>query len=54
MATTTLERVTEVVEDKTVAAASVEDVARAEDKDRVEGSGATETSRAWSAKAQID
>jgi hypothetical protein len=54
MATSTLERVTEVVADKSAATASVEDTARAESKARVEGSGSTETSRAWSAKAQID
>lgn len=54
MATATLERTTEVVEDKVLAAKSVTDVAKSEGRAKVEGSGLTNEARAWNARAQVD
>jgi len=54
MATATLERQTEVVEDKARAQASVGDAAKSESREEVSGSGRPAESRAWNSKAQVD
>lgn len=54
MATATLDKQTEVVEDKVRAEASVSDAAKSESRSKVEGSGSPNESRAWNARAQVD
>jgi hypothetical protein len=54
MATATLDKQTEVVEDKARANASVSDAAKSEQREGVSGSGRTAESRAWNARAQVD
>jgi hypothetical protein len=54
MATATLERATEVVGDKTLAAESVTKVAASESRAKVEGKGLPLSARAWDARAQVD
>lgn len=54
MATSTLDKVTEAVEDKARAQASVGDAAKSESREKVSGSGRTAESRAWNARAQVD
>ncbi len=54
MATSTLEKQTEVVVDKVRAEASVSDAAKTESRAEVSGTGRPQDARAWNAKAQID
>lgn len=54
MATSTLDRVTEVVADKAREQASVADSAKAESRKAVSSSSERGEARAWNAKAQID
>jgi hypothetical protein len=54
MATSTLERQTEVVADKAREQASVADAAKSESREEVSGSGQTGEARAWNARAQVD
>lgn len=54
MATSTLERQTEVVVDKERAEASVTAAAKSESRPTVSGEARPGTARAWNAQAQID
>jgi len=55
MASATLERAVEVVEEKPAEAkVSVEDLAKGESRAKVEGNAFTGAARAWNAVAQID